>query len=132
MGFNVKNFKSPYIEADFEKNGFNLHLWIDGDIVTPKFLQEIRGIVKKESEEKGSDLDANTENTLYMANVLARILPRWDAVDDAGNSIEPSYEFFLEMPLAMIGELFIFVMNALAPKKTTEPTSDDTILPAEN
>lgn len=132
MGFKISKFKSALIETDFEKDGESLHLWIDSDVVTPNFLREIRAMVKNEASGNNNDIDANTENALYMARVLSKIIARWDAEDEDGKPILPNDEFFLELPLGFVGDLFIFAMQALAPKKTTEPTFDDTISPAEN
>jgi hypothetical protein len=125
MGFNINKFKSAPIAAEFDKDGEKLHLWIDADIVTPNFLREIREMVKRENEDQ-DDLDANTENALYMAKILSQIIARWDA-ENNGIAIAPTFEFFVSMPLLMLGELFSFTMNCLAPKKTTDSESEDII-----
>ena len=81
------------------------------------------------NENNGTDdIDANTENSIYMSKILSKIINKWDA-ENEGKPVLPTQEFFGNA-IIDASDLFTFTMTALAPK-TTDETSEDFTFQAE-
>jgi hypothetical protein len=160
MGFSITNFKNPPISAVFEKNGNQLNLDIDADIITPAFIEGIKVKMQREVaklkdkyaqtvetlksqkpkqlkakdesdalaslEKEIKEIDAKLDEARYMAEVLSQIIVKWDVEDKDGQPFALSVENLMTLPPILLGELYSFCFDAIAPKKTNVMTSGAT------
>lgn len=130
MSFDVSDFKSPLVEADYERGGKVLHLQIDPDILTPEFLDEMAAFAaglepvkqttkkpkKGSTQELAPRVSAQQAETNFFVGVLSRLIKGWDLTRD-NNAVEPSPEFFRTLPIEPLTDLFEFCMGQAGPKK---------------
>lgn len=113
------------------KNGKILTMDIDPDIITGKFLEDMKELVNEKAEEGKELLSDETKQTRFMAEVLARMVKN-TGITNEGVPIPPSVEFFNSRPVSLLTDMFRGCMSKITPKKTIETPSGDSTHKAEN
>jgi len=126
--------KSDPIPTTFHFRGESLNLSVDADMLTPKFIEQMRVLAqganaaakpkKKTEEEDGlAMLALASQNNTFMIETLSRVIVTWDLEGDEGQILPVTASTFENLPQVFLSELFQFVNGVAAPKPQTAPTS---------
>lgn len=133
----IGKIKSEPIATTFHFRGESLNLLVDADMLTPKFIEQMRILAqgassaakpkKKTEEEDGlAMLALASQNNTFMVETLSRVIVEWDLQDDEGQTLPILPSTFDNLPQVFLSELFQFVNGVASPKPQTAPTSAGT------
>ncbi len=133
----IGKIKSEPIATTFHFRGEALNLLVDADMLTPKFIEQMRTLAqgassaakpkKKTEEEDGlAMLALASQNNTFMVEALSRVIVEWDLQDDDGQTLPISAATFDNLPQVFLSELFQFVNGVASPKPQTVPISAGT------
>lgn len=126
--------KSDPIATTFHFRGEELNLSVDADMLTPRFIEQMRVLAlganaaakpkKKTEEEDGlAMLALASQNNTFMIETLSRVIVKWDLQDNDGQTLPISAATFDNLPQVFLSELFQFVNGVANPKPQTAPNS---------